>query len=207
MSDPQPFHRQPSQPPADAPWQIVEQTTVYENPWSRVIQERLRHRNGQAGLYAFFAPVDCAVLIPLCGSADQARVHLVQQWRQAYRESTWELPCGRLDAGETPRQAGERELAEECGLVGGSWQVFGEWLHSDARVAGVSHCFLVRDAQPTAASAALDSSETGLQSQAFTLPELWRMLDQGQIRQVTTVAALCRLRWYILSDPALAALA
>ncbi|TVR15377.1 MAG: NUDIX hydrolase [Planctomycetota bacterium] len=201
MSDPlPPFHRHPIAPPDDAPWRITAASCVYENPWTRVIEEHLDSAQGEKGLYAYFAPVDCAVVVPVLGKGAGAHVHLVRQWRQAYRQYTWELPCGRLDAGETPLQAGQRELAEECGLHGGSWEVLGQWLHSDARVAGTSHCFVVRNPQTLARPPEKDRSEKDLQSHAVGLDQLWRMLDDGSICQVTTVAALLRLRLYMLDE-------
>jgi ADP-ribose pyrophosphatase len=52
-------------------------------------------------------------LIPV----DGAELVLVRQSRPGSRSRTLELPSGKLDDGETPLEAAERELAEECGLV------------------------------------------------------------------------------------------
>lgn len=43
-------------------------------------------------------------------------VVLVRQRRPGAPEKTLELPAGKLEADETPREAVARELAEECGL-------------------------------------------------------------------------------------------
>jgi ADP-ribose pyrophosphatase len=44
------------------------------------------------------------------------RVALVRQFRYPAGEALWELPAGRIDAGETPDEAAVRELEEEAGL-------------------------------------------------------------------------------------------
>jgi 8-oxo-dGTP pyrophosphatase MutT (NUDIX family) len=48
---------------------------------------------------------------------DRGRVLGVRQWRPAVAASTWELPAGLIDPGETPEAAAARELAEEAQLA------------------------------------------------------------------------------------------
>jgi len=53
---------------------------------------------------------------------DDLRVLLIQQYRQPVGASLWELPAGLLDlAGEDPRLAAERELAEEAFVRAREW--------------------------------------------------------------------------------------
>jgi ADP-ribose pyrophosphatase len=66
----------------------------------RAIREVVRHRGSVAALAVH----------------DDGRVVLVRQYRYAVDEAVWELPAGRLDAGETPREGARRELEEEVGL-------------------------------------------------------------------------------------------
>ncbi len=51
---------------------------------------------------------------------DDGRVVLVRQYRHSVEESLWELPAGRIDAGEPPEGAARRELEEEVGLRAGA---------------------------------------------------------------------------------------
>lgn len=46
----------------------------------------------------------------------EAGIALVRQYRYAYKEELFELPAGKLNAGEDPMQAALRELSEETGL-------------------------------------------------------------------------------------------
>src|SRR5712692_1254010 len=52
---------------------------------------------------------------------ERGRILLVRQFRLPARRSLWELPAGRLDAGETPLQAARRELVEETGYRARRW--------------------------------------------------------------------------------------
>lgn len=54
----------------------------------------------------------------VCAIRD-GRICLVRQWRIALGRMTLEVPAGKLEAGEDPREAAARELAEETGLVAG----------------------------------------------------------------------------------------
>jgi ADP-ribose pyrophosphatase len=47
---------------------------------------------------------------------DDGQVVLVRQYRYPVDEAVWEVPAGRLDAGETPQEGARRELEEEVGL-------------------------------------------------------------------------------------------
>jgi ADP-ribose pyrophosphatase len=49
------------------------------------------------------------------------RVLLVQQFRLPAEANLWELPAGRLDAGESPLEAAKRELREETGYAAKKW--------------------------------------------------------------------------------------
>src|SRR5262245_15021114 len=47
------------------------------------------------------------------------RVLLIRQFRHAADQFIWEIPAGRLDAGESPEECAQRELEEETGMRAG----------------------------------------------------------------------------------------
>ena len=52
----------------------------------------------------------CSVLAEKDG-----KILLVRQFRYPYKEVIWEIPAGKINAGETPDETAARELEEECG--------------------------------------------------------------------------------------------
>ena len=57
------------------------------------------------------------LLVAIIGAVREGRVLLVQRKKPPYR-GLWGLPGGKVEPGETPRAAAERELFEEVGLEG-----------------------------------------------------------------------------------------
>ncbi|MFZ0515058.1 MAG: NUDIX hydrolase [Candidatus Nitrosopolaris sp.] len=49
---------------------------------------------------------------------DNEYILFVSQYRHAARKTLLEIPAGKIEKGETPRQAALREMAEEIGYVG-----------------------------------------------------------------------------------------
>jgi ADP-ribose pyrophosphatase len=56
---------------------------------------------------------------------DEEQLWLVRQLREPARKELLELPAGKREHGEEPLAAAQRELREECGLTGGTWNKLG----------------------------------------------------------------------------------
>lgn len=46
----------------------------------------------------------------------EGKILLEKQFRYAFGEEVWEIPAGKLEPGEDPKNAAIRELEEECGV-------------------------------------------------------------------------------------------
>jgi ADP-ribose pyrophosphatase len=77
--------------------------------------------DGSTGALEMLRHPGAAAVVPLLddpGTPDP-RVLLIRQFRHAADGFIWEIPAGRLDAGESPETCAHRELAEETGLRAG----------------------------------------------------------------------------------------
>lgn len=117
---------------------------VVPSPWRTFIRDDLQNRAGRLIDYAYFA-VPRAVFVVAVTPEDE--MLLVRQYRHPVRDWTIEVPAGSVDDGETPQQAAARELAEEAGARGGTWQHLGTFFSSSAHLSLRSDGFLVTDVE------------------------------------------------------------
>ena len=71
------------------------------------------------GEFEIVARTDAVVVV---ATERDGSVVLVRQFRPATGGHLLELPAGKLDGDEEPEQAARRELEEETGLRGGTWE-------------------------------------------------------------------------------------
>lgn len=101
-------------------WRTLDSTTVYDNPWIRVEDHRVINPAGKESQYGKVCFKNRAVAIAAFDAAGS--IFLVGQHRYTLGEYSWELPMGGAPFAEDPLHAAQRELREECGLVGGRWR-------------------------------------------------------------------------------------
>lgn len=120
---------------------------------------------------------------------EQDRVCLLRQYRHAAQEWLWELPAGKIDAGEAPLATAVRELSEEAGLGAEEWVELGCLQSSPGILTEVIHLWMARTLTQQALaheqgevievhwlplSQALDWCNEGVISDAKTLIGLYR---------------------------------
>lgn len=118
---------------------------------------------------------------------DDGKIVLVRQYRYPVDALVWELPAGRLDAGESPEQAAQRELQEEIGFKARHLEKMA-FFHTTPGFCDESmHVF--RGTGLVASKAKGDEDER-IEVQAFSPAELEAMIDRGEIREGKTLVAI-----------------
>ena len=93
---------------------MLESKEIFAGRVIRVTYDTVRLENGNTSTREVVHHHGGACILPV----DEAgNVYLVRQFRYAIGEEIWELPAGKLEAGEDPFEAAKRELGEECGLT------------------------------------------------------------------------------------------
>ena len=114
-------------------------------------------------------------------------VALVKQYRYAYGEELWELPAGKIEAGEDPAATALRELKEETGLVAGRLEhmltVYPSPGYTDEKIYVYEALYVREDEQ------CLDEGEF-LHVSFVPVEEALLMAERGEIRDGKTLAAL-----------------
>jgi ADP-ribose pyrophosphatase len=118
---------------------------------------------------------------------DDGRIVLVRQYRYPVDDFVWELPAGRLDHGESPEQAAQRELQEEIGFKAGALRKIAFFHTTPGFCDEAMHVFRATGLAP---SPAKGDEDERIEVRAFTLSELEGMIDRGEIREGKTMVAI-----------------
>lgn len=139
----------------------------------RLELEVVRHPGGAA-----VAPVD-----------ERGRICLVRQYRHAGGGWFWEVPAGKLDPGESPRQTAGRELEEEAGLRAERWDDLGAVLTTPGFCDEVIHLYLARELRSVPPR---PGAHELIEIHWIPFGEALRRAERGEIRDAKTVIALFR---------------
>ena len=93
---------------------MLESKEIFNGRVIRVTVDKVQLEDGSTSTREIVHHHGGACILPV--DADDT-VTLVRQFRYAFGEEIWELPAGKLEAGEDPFEAAKRELSEECGLT------------------------------------------------------------------------------------------
>jgi 8-oxo-dGTP pyrophosphatase MutT (NUDIX family) len=175
----------PDTPPPD-----VEQRgsrTVFANAWVRLTEDEIVRSDGSTGEYAVLHAPDFAVVLPFDGE----RFHLVEQYRYPVRARLWEFPQGSVAHAASPEEAATVELAEECGLAADHMLLLGFLHESNGRSTSGFHAYLATGLHPVEAERELE--EHDLVTGAFTVDEIWDLVESGRMTDAASLAALALL--------------
>ena len=119
------------------------------------------------------------------------QLYLVRQYRYALGQELWELPAGKLEAGEDPFEAAQRELEEECGLKADEYTDLQPFYPTVGYCSEVIYTWLARGLHPVAMH---PDEDEFLTPEKLPLDQVYRMILEGQIRDGKTVAAVLKIK-------------
>lgn len=116
--------------------------TLYEGKILDLERMTVRLPNGREASREIVRHRGACVVAAVDGAG---RVALVRQYRAPIGRLTWELPAGKLEAGEDPLLCAQRELAEETGYTAGRWTKLTALLSTPGFCDEVLHTYLATD--------------------------------------------------------------
>jgi ADP-ribose pyrophosphatase len=115
------------------------------------------------------------------------RILLIQQYRHAAKQYLWELVAGRIDAGETPLQAAERELIEETGYRATKFRIFLDIFPTPGFLEERMFVLLAEGLTPGEAEPEDDEK---IISRAYNHKQLEEMIRTGKLRDGKSIAGI-----------------
>lgn len=124
----------------DLSWKVLHSEYLFRCPWLTVRRDAVELPNGHTipDYYVLEYP-DWVNTIAL---TDDDQFVMVRQYRHGLRYTGYELCAGVCEKGETPEQAARRELLEETGFGGGTWQSLMDISGNTSTTNNLTHCFL-----------------------------------------------------------------
>ncbi len=133
------------------------------------------HHNGGASVVAY---------------TEQGEIYMVRQYRYPFGKEVWELPAGKLEKGEDPFLAAQRELEEECGVTASNYISLGEFYPTVGYCTEIIYMWVATGLQQTKMH--LDEDEF-LTPETFPLETAYKMVMDGEICDGKTVAGILKL--------------
>lgn len=157
---------------------------VYDGRLLKVREDTVRLPDGKTARREYVQHPGASIIIPML---DDETVLLERQYRYPLKRHFYELPAGKIDAGEDPLETARRELKEECGYQANDWQHL-TTLHpcigySDERI----ELYLARELAHV--GSALDDGEF-LELVPLPVREALAWVNTGRITDVKTITGL-----------------
>ena len=170
----------------DRKWTIVESEYLIRRPWLTARKDHVRLPNGvENNEYYVLEYPDWVNVIAL---TRDGRFLMERQYRHGLQLTSYEICAGVCEPGEEPLLAAQRELHEETGYGGGTWQPWMEISANTSTMTNLCHCFLATDVESIAAQHQEATEDISIE--LLTVDEVRTLLQTDRIKQSLMAAPL-----------------
>jgi ADP-ribose pyrophosphatase len=168
---------------------LISSEVVYQGPLFRVHQDKLIEPGGLHSVRDVIRHNGSVVILAIDKSKSKKDPWIVmeRQYRHAANQFLWELPAGKMDAGEEPLAAAQRELEEETGYSARNWKPLVEYWASPGFLGETMKVFL---AEGLIAGEARPEEDEKIDFRLVKLSELMKMIKQGAIHDGKTLVSV-----------------
>lgn len=114
---------------------------MYDGKIVKLLRDSVELENGKTALREVIKHPGGVGIVPL---DEDNNVLMVRQFRYPHGKVLLEIPAGKLEYGENPRECGLRELKEETGCTCDSFEYLGNLIPTPAYDTEVIHMYLAR---------------------------------------------------------------
>ena len=168
---------------------ILSSEIVYQGPLFRVQHDKIIEPDGRENERDVIRHNGSVVILALDNAKNKKDPWIVmeRQYRHAANQYLWELPAGKLDAGETPLEGAKRELSEETGYRAKKWSPLVEYYASPGFLGESMIVFL---AQGLEAGDAHPEEDESIELRLVKLSEVLKMIEKGAIKDGKTLTSV-----------------
>ncbi|HWB64327.1 MAG TPA: NUDIX hydrolase [Chitinophagales bacterium] len=174
---------------ATNPWTKLSSEVKYDNPWIKIIEDKVKNPAGNAGIYGVvhFKMIAVAI-IPL---DEQNNTWIVGQYRYPHDSYEWEVVEGGCFEGTSPLETAKRELREEAGLQAEKYEQVLEMQLSNSTTDEISYTFVARGIKYIGEAPEEDEV---IDIKKLPFSEVYNMVMHGEIRDGLSVASILKVK-------------
>jgi ADP-ribose pyrophosphatase len=175
------------------PWTTLKSEHIYESAWVSLTKHDVLNPNGNPGIYSVVHFKNIAIgILPL---DKDYNTYIVGQFRYPLNQYSWEIPEGGGQLDVDPLDSAKRELLEETGITANTWTKIQEMHLSNS--ATDEFCILYI-AQDLAYGESEPEDDEKLEVKKLHFDELYKMVEDGEVTDSLTVAAVLKTKLLIL---------
>ncbi len=169
--------------------QLLSSEVVFECKLFKVRHDTLIEPSGRRAERDVIRHNGSVVILAMDNSKSKKDPWIVieRQYRHAANQYLWELPAGKLDAGESPLDGAKRELEEETGYKARKWKPLVEYFASPGFL---GESMLVFVAEGLVAGDAHPEEDEQIEFRLVKLSDLLKMIEKGAIQDGKTLTSI-----------------
>jgi 8-oxo-dGTP pyrophosphatase MutT (NUDIX family) len=170
-------------------WERLDRKTLVSTPFLEVFSDTVRLPDGS--LIDDFTVVKKRDAVIVVATDKDNQIITFREYKYAADDWLRTLPAGQIDAGENPEQAGARELLEETGYGGGSYELIDVLCEYPTKDLHTITVVRARDVS-LQKSVVHEATENIGDVELLTIDELRTLLKAGEWKITAAMAALLR---------------
>lgn len=174
---------------AEGTAEILSSEVVYQGPLFRVTKDRIVEPGGKENTRDVVRHNGSAVILAIDSTKSKKDPWIVmeRQYRHAAKQFLWELPAGKMEAGEDPLTGAQRELEEETGYRAKKWKLLLEYWASPGFLGESMQLFLAEGLIP---GHARPEDDEDIELRLVKLSEVLKAIEKGQIQDGKTLTGI-----------------
>ena len=169
--------------------ELLSSEVVYEGPLFRILHDKLIEPGGKQSERDVIRHNGSVVILAMDTTKSKKDPWIVmeRQYRHAANQFLWELPAGKLDAGEEALAGAQRELEEETGYRAKKWKPLVEYYASPGFL---GESMIVFTAEGLVAGDAHPEDDEEIEFRLVKLSDALKMIDKGAIKDGKTLTSV-----------------
>jgi ADP-ribose pyrophosphatase len=171
---------------------LISSKVVYQGSLFRVLHDKLIEPGGKNSERDVIRHNGSVVILAVDKSKSKKNkkdpwIVMERQYRHAAQQFLWELPAGKLDAGEDPLAGAQRELEEETGYRAKKWKPLVEYYGSPGFLGESMKVYL---AEGLMAGDAHPEEDENIEFRLVKLSDVVEAIESGDIRDGKTLCSV-----------------